>query len=388
MTSRGDLGISSVVAAVFTVVIVIAALIPTLLYTQSLYSILSSEINERRRFEIERYSEKLDVFVLQIGNELTLKVANTGPISLVVVRVWAYDVGTGATLSPDGPCPDIQPIAINPGSEALIDDVSACVRGYTGYVMFKVVTERGREFTSNVVGLRNGMLPLSPFPFTLTVSILNMHRGKTYTVEVTPLDDGLVSPRTFTHKATASNENVTVAFGTTAGTFNVTLYENNRLVDLGDSNPQSVRVPDHTAVVFDLERTDITIVNLEVTIMAPRRVGYAEGREVQVSVFVRLPSSAQEPVTITSVQANLLTATGGGQVDECSIVSGMDLYPNQMILVASCIVTITSRNDVTLTVPEGAIVGTGHYSGLQYDNAGGSFTIQVRGGRGGGRDGD
>jgi len=332
MTSRGDLGFSSVVAAVFTVVIVIAALIPTLLYTQSLYSILSSEINERRRFEIERYSEKLDVFVLQIGNELTLKVANTGPISLVVVRVWAYDVGTGATFSPDGPC-RIQPIAINPGSEELID-VSACVSGYTGYVMFKVVTERGREFTSNVVGLRNGMLPLSQFPFTLTVSILNMHRGKTYTVEVTPLDDGLVSPRTFTHKATASNENVTVAFGTTAGTFNVTLYENNRLVDLGDSNPQSVRVPDHTAVVFDLERTVITSVNLEVTIMAPRRVGYAEGREVQVSVFVRLPSSAQEPVTITSVQANLLIAAGGGQVDECSIVSGMDLYPNQMILVA------------------------------------------------------
>ncbi len=379
MTSRGDLGFSSVVAAVFTVVIVIAALIPTLLYTQSLYSILSSEINERRRFEIERYSEKLDVFVLQIGNELTLKVANTGPISLVVVRVWAYDVGTGATLPPDGPC-HIQPIAINPGSEELID-VSACVSGYTGYMMFKVVTERGREFTSNVVSLRNGMLPLSPFPFTLTVSILNMHRGKTYTVEVTPLDDGLVSPRTFTHKATASNENVTVAFGTTAGTFNVTLYENNRLVDLGDSNPQSVRVPDHTAVVFDLERTVIMSVNLEVTIMAPRRVGYAEGREVQVSVFVRLPSSAQEPVAITSVQANLLTATGGGQVDECSIVSGMDLYPNQMILVASCIVTITSRNDVTLTVPEGAIVGTGHYSGLQYDNAEGSFTIRVRGGR-------
>ncbi len=379
MTSRGELGFSSVVAAVFTVVIVIAALTPTLLYAQSLYSILSSEINERRRFEIERYSEKLDVFVLQINNKLTLKVVNTGPISLVVVRVWAYDVGTGTTFSPDGPC-HIQPIAINPGSEELID-VSACVSGYTGYVMFKVVTERGREFTSDVVGLRNGMLPLSPFPFTLTVSILNMHRGKTYTVEVTPLDGGLVSPRTSTHKATASNENVTVAFGTTAGTFNVTLYENNRLVDLGDSNPQSVRVPDHTAVVFDLERTVITSVNLEVTIMAPRRVGYAEGREVQVSVFVRLPSSAQEPVAITSVQANLLTAAGGGQVDECSIVSGMDLYPNQMILVAYCTITITSRDDVTLTVPEGAIVGTGHYSGLQYDNAEGSFTIQVRGGR-------
>ena len=382
MTSRGDLGISSVVAAVFTVVIVIAALIPTLLYTQSLYSILSSEINERRRFEIERYSEKLDVFVLQIGNELTLKVANTGPISLIVVRVWAYDVGTGATLPPDGPC-RIQPIAINPGSEELID-VSACVSGYTGYVMFKVVTERGREFTSDVVGLRNGMLPLSPFPFTLTVSIVNMHRGRTYTVEVIPLDEGLVSPRTFTHKATASNENVTVAFGTTAGTFRVTLYENGRAVDLGDLNPQTVKMPDYTTVVFDLGRTDISSVDLGVVIMAPPRVVFGGGQYhpvVQVSVFVKMPSSAQEPVTIVNVPDNLLGASGGGQVTGCVVTSGMDLYPNQMLLIASCSVTINSGTDVTLYVPAGVITAVGLYSGLQYSNGAASFTIRVSGTR-------
>ena len=285
-------------------------------------------------------------------------------------------------MPPDGRC-HIQPIAINPGSEALID-VSDCVSGYTGYVMFKVMTERGREFTSNVVGLRNGMLPLSPFPFTLTVSIVNMHRGRTYTVEVIPLDEGLVSPRTFTHKATASNENVTVAFGTTAGTFRVTLYENGRAVDLGDLNPQTVKMPDYTTVVFDLGRTDISSVDLGVVIMAPPRVVFGGGQYhpvVQVSVFVKMPSSAQEPVTIVNVPDNLLGASGGGQVTGCVVTSGMDLYPNQMLLIASCSVTINSGTDVTLYVPAGVITAVGLYSGLQYSNGAASFTIRVSGTR-------
>ncbi len=107
MTSRGKSGISSVVAALFTVVIVFFAHVPTFLFTQSLYSILSREVNERRYFEIDRSSEDLEVFVMQIGNRPNLKVVNTGPISLVVVRVWAYRVGSvdaGHTLPPNGPC--------------------------------------------------------------------------------------------------------------------------------------------------------------------------------------------------------------------------------------------------------------------------------------------
>jgi hypothetical protein len=316
---------------------------------------------------------------MQIGNRLTLKVENTGPISLVVVRVWAYSFGTGVTLPPNGPCYS-QPVTLNPGSEAFID-ISACVQGYSGYAVFKVVTERGRQFTSDVAFLQNGMLPSSPYPFTLTVSVVNMQRGKTYTVEVTPLDDGLVSPRTFTHKATASNENVTVAFGTTAGTFRVTLYENNRFRDLGDQNPQTVKVPDYTAVIFDLGRIAITSVNLEVVIMAPPRVVYGGGQSVvvvPVSVFVKLPSTAQEPVTITSVPSDLLDVSGGHQVS-CSVASGMDLYPNQMALVASCALTITSGNAATLRVAPGVIVGEGQYSGLQYFNSGASFTVRVSG---------
>lgn len=386
MTAIGKSGISSVVAALFTVIIVFAALVPTFLFTQSLYSILSNKVNERRYFEIDRSSEELEVFVMQIGSTPNLKVVNTGPISLVVVRVWAYRVGSvdaGSTLPPNGPCYS-QPFTLNPGTEALVD-VSTCVQGYSGYAVFKVVTERGRQFTSDVVFLQNGMLPSSPHPFTLTVSIINMQRGKTYKVEVTPLDNGTVIPRTFTHKATASNENVTVAFGTTAGTFRVTLYENNRLKDLGDLNPQTVKVPDYTAVIFNLGRIVISPVDLEVVIVAPREVKLRGGQSevvVQVSVFVKLPREAREPVTITDVQAGLLSVSGGGEVTGCSIVSGMDLRPNQMALVATCSVTISG--DVTLTVPAGVITAVGEDSGLQYFNSAASFVIEVRGRGGGG----
>jgi hypothetical protein len=87
MTYRGKFGISPIVAALFTVVIVFFALVPTFLFTQSLYSILSREVNERRYFEIDRSSEELDVLVLQIGNRPNLKVVNAGPISLIVARI-------------------------------------------------------------------------------------------------------------------------------------------------------------------------------------------------------------------------------------------------------------------------------------------------------------
>jgi ABC-type xylose transport system permease subunit len=53
-TYRGKAGISSAVVALFTVVIVFAALAPTLLFTRSLYAILSNEVNERRYSEVDR----------------------------------------------------------------------------------------------------------------------------------------------------------------------------------------------------------------------------------------------------------------------------------------------------------------------------------------------
>lgn len=364
------------------VVIIFAAFIPALLVTQSLYSLLSNEVNSRRYFETDRFSERLEVVVTQLGDEPLLKVVNKGPISVTVVRVWAYDVRTGATLPPDGPCV-VVPTTLNPGGETLVN-VAPCVQGFTGYVMFEVVTERGREFASDIVSLRRGRLSSSAYPYTLTVSIIDMRRGRTYMVEVEPLDFGEVSPRRFTHKATASNENVTVAFGTTAGTFRVTLYENGRPVDLGDLNPQNVTVPDYTAVIFDLGRQTFTSVELAVIIMAPPRVvvGGNPNREpvtVIADVYVRLPANAQEQVVITRVPDDLLRVTGGGILGGCTVLTGMTLNPGQPSQIGSCSVTVVSGNDVTLTVPAGVIIGEGESSGLQYTNSEATFTIRVSG---------
>lgn len=382
MTSRVDHGISSAVSALFMVVIIFAAFVPTLLVTQSLYSLLSNEVNSRRYFETDRFSERLEVVVTQLGAVPVLKVVNKGPISVTVVRVWAYDVSTGATLPPDGPCV-VGPTTLNPGSETLMG-VGPCVQGFTGYVMFEVVTERGREFTSDIVSLRQGKLSSSAYPYTLTVSIIGMRRGRTYMVEVEPLGTGEVSPRRFTHKATASNENVTVAFGTTADTFRVTLYENGRLVALGDLNPQNVTVPDYTAVIFDLGRETINSVALEVIIMAPPRVvvGGNPNQQpvtVQADVYVRIPGNAQERVVITQLPDDLLRVTGGGNLGGCVVLGGITLTPGQPYQIGTCSVIVMSGNDITLTVPEGTIIGEGENSGLQYTNAEGTFTIRVSG---------
>jgi hypothetical protein len=72
-------------------------------------------------------------------------------------------------------------------------------------------------------------------------------------------------------------------------------------------------------------------------------------------------------------------------VTGCSTVSGMDLRPNQMALVATCSVTIS--DDLTLTVPAGVIAAQGEDSGLQYFNSAASFAIDVVGRGGGGGDG-
>ena len=117
--------------------------------------------------------------------------------------------------------------------------------------------------------------------------------------------------------------------------------------------------------------------------MAPRKVVYGGGQSVvvvPVSVYVKLPRTAQEPVTITSVPSDLLYVSGGGRLtDPCTVISGMDLHPNQMVPVATCAVEIISGRDVTLTVPSGVILAEGQYSGRQYSNSGASFTIKVFG---------
>ena len=128
--------------------------------------------------------------------------------------------------------------------------VQQCVTGFSGIVQFLVVTERGRIFSSEKIKLESGEPIDIAYPFTLTVNIINMRKGKLYEVYVEPLGNGKIYPTKFPHKATGDNENVTVAFGAFAGKYRVSLYENKELVQLGEYNPLDICVPDTTLVLF------------------------------------------------------------------------------------------------------------------------------------------
>jgi len=369
-------GVSSVVSAALIIVMVFAVLIPALLFTQSLYSLLSNEINSRRIFDVDRSSEDLAVYVTQNNRVLYIILSNKSPIHVSVFRVWAIDVSSNRPLpSGDGPCINNVEIGLRPGENASVS-VGSCVAGFTGYVKFIAVTGRGRLFSSETVRLVGGVFGEVPFPYTLTVSIINMKRGSTYSVIVSPLGNGKVSPNEFDHKATASNENVTVAFGITAGRFKVELYENGKLVQLGDQNPQIIDVPDVSAVIFNLNRIVITPVDLNIIILAPNRVKSTVDQFVAY-IDVQLPKEAQEPVWITNV--NNPVVKGGGSIDNCVALSGILLQPGETQMVATCVINVKGGSDITITVPRDSISGTGYYSGLIYTNAEATKTIKVTG---------
>jgi hypothetical protein len=203
-------------------------------------------------------SESLTVGISQdaITKRLTLLLSNDGPVNVRIVRVWAIDVVRQISIPMAKPCLEGELLSLPPGGNGTFD-VQTCVNGFTGIVQFLAVTERGRIFSSNKIYLKEGGLIDIVFPYTLTVSIINMKKGRMYEVYVTPLGNGKVSPEKFTHKATASNENVTVAFGIFPGNYSVALYENGKLVQIPEGNPQLIEVPDKQAVIFILNRGPI-----------------------------------------------------------------------------------------------------------------------------------
>jgi hypothetical protein len=263
-------------------------------------------------------------------------------------------------------------------------DVQACVNGFTGVVQFLAVTERGRIFSSNKVYLEEGGLIDIVFPYTLTVSIINMKKGRMYEVDVTPLGSGKVSPEKFTHKATASNENVTVAFGIFPRNYSVALYENGKLVQIPEGNPQLIEVPDQQAVIFMLNRGLIISLPLDAIIIAPKKV--SENSFFIVEVDVQLSDKANDSVTITSVGDNSITFDlPPGQFDsDCSYYDGFSIRlgePGEREIVAFCSIWVrqksTGTKSVGISVPAGTINGIGDESGILYMNEPENTTMKV-----------
>jgi len=364
-----------VLAIVFTVIL------PLVILSQHTYGIFLNESNSRRIFDADRLSEFLDVNISQDPQtlQLTLIVSNQGPIHVNVVRVWAIDVDRQASIPTSEAClrsSDTSYImSLPPGMNGSVA-VQQCVQGFTGVVQFLAVTERGRIFSSEKIRLANGQVVDFVYPFTLTVSIINMKKGRWYEVIVEPLDDGKVSPRKFTHKATAANENVTVAFGAFAGRYRVSLYENGRLVQLGEYNPKVIYVPETTAVIFDLGYKPITVVDLVPIIDAPNRVNKRKTPAIQIWISVQLPANAEESVTITSIADPPIRIPAGARIEYCSTTSsGFILSPGQRVLISTC--TIDVNNDFTIIVDGGIIVGEGENSGLNYVNSAASKNVRV-----------
>lgn len=376
---RSKAGVSAIVGGAIVLAIFFIIIIPLLLLVQNSYATFLHESNLRRILDADRISESLEVEVSRntITKELVLIVSNNGPISVKPVRVWAINVDRQTSITGEKPCLDKELIeqllksllnsnSLSPGLRIPLP-ARQCVRGFTGLVQFLVITERGRVFSSNDVYLEDGGPIDIIFPHTLTVSIINMKKGRLYEVYVKPFGEGEVSPKKFTHKATASNENVTVAFGIFPGSYNVELYENGILVVIPEGNPQKIKVPDITAVIFTLIHTPYSIVNLQPIINAPSIVNKKKIDQIFVEIYVQLPKQANEPVEIIDVIIPPISIRGGGRLETCSIAgTGYILHPGQIGPIGICIITVNS--DFTIIVDEGKIQGVGVITSAVYKN--------------------
>lgn len=379
-------GISAIVGGIIILAIFFATIIPLMLLMQNSYTIFLQESNSRRIFDTDRASESLTVEASQskATKDLVLILSNDGPVYVKPVRAWAINVAKQTSLTGNAPCLGVGLEGLPPGRNTTLN-VRQCVSGFTGIAQFIVVSEKGRLFASNRVNLTGGQLVDIVFPYTLTVSILNMKRGTTYEARVEILGEGNITPSTFTHKATASNENVTIAFGAAAGRYKISLYENNVLAKVKD-NPVTITIPDTSAIIFDLGRVPYQPVTLDIIFDVPRKVFVVQGEEESFSagIWVQLPKEVLEPVKDFDVDVGKIQVTGAPQLSKdivCTPFSGFTLQPGQRTIAALCTITIKGpegKYSLAITIDEDAIIGEGFYSGLPYKNDEKTTTVDVQ----------
>ena len=264
MRSRSK-GVTTVVGAAVVMAIIFTILVPLIILLQNANALYNQEANMRRIRDVERATENLEVLwtYTDATGRHSLIISNIGPIHVKIVRVWSWDVDnqqpTPSTQG-TGYCLTGLDVGLAPGSTQTVD-VTDCVSGFTGNLTFIVVTERGRLFSTDIIRLSSGVPPSGKYPYTLTISIMNMNKGKTYGLRITPIS-GSAAPTFYSHHATADNENVTIAFGVTPGKFILELFiqhgnkwqtiPENQLIS-PESNPIEVSVPEIRSLVFRLK---------------------------------------------------------------------------------------------------------------------------------------
>jgi len=220
-------GFSSVLGTVIAVGILVTVVVPLILYMQSTAALYDEYVAKRHIADEEKMDERLwsDVYEdFYYGtHEIMLKLYNPAELMVKVVRVWI--------ISRDDP---LHPILIEGGVLPLyLPPRGDQVEVGTGVVAdkgvwydIKVVTERGNIYVPSGSPLIGGQG--SKFPHTLTVTLINMEKGKEYHLDLEAVGTGgwvpLYFPQKLMWKATAENQFQSLGFGVNPGTYKVSIH--------------------------------------------------------------------------------------------------------------------------------------------------------------------
>lgn len=224
--SRSRRGISSILGIIIAVGIIVTVIVPLFLYTENIVSLREQYIVKRHNLDEEKMEEALKSAAyedLYTGtHQIMLRFENTGYLAVRVVRIWVIrrDMPTTDPIEKTVPVP--------PRSDQL--EIGTGVYASQGKVYdIKVVTERGNIYVpvgSPITGWQGGV-----YPWTLSVTIMNMEKGKEYTLEIDKIGEPGPStppymPKTLVWKATAENQFQSLSFGVTPGTYTVVVQDN------------------------------------------------------------------------------------------------------------------------------------------------------------------
>lgn len=219
-------GVSGVLGAIIAIGIVTTALIPLYLYTQSAAMIQQQEIEQRNIFDKERKDESLELKAYEdwyMGtHEITLKIRNTCYLAVTIVRI--YVTPRNDPLKP----PMDAYITIPPRSDTLEMSTGVVAEPQVIYDV-KIVSERGNQYIPLGGPIYGGSG--KAYPNTLSITIINMHKGWLYLLDIEALATGQEDPPEYfpVHmewKATAENQFQSLAFGITPGKYKVSIADN------------------------------------------------------------------------------------------------------------------------------------------------------------------
>lgn len=213
---------------VIAVGILVTAVVPLILYMQSTAALYDQSVARRHIADEEKMDERLysDVYedFYHETHEIMLTLYNPGELVVTVVRIWV--IRRDNPLNPIIVEGGVLPLSLPPRGDQVEVGTGVIAEKDVWYDV-KVVTERGNIYVPSGSPLIGG--EGSKFPHTLTVTLINMEKGRDYRLELEAVGTGgwvpVYFPQTLEWKATSSNQFQSLGFGVNPGTYNVSIHE-------------------------------------------------------------------------------------------------------------------------------------------------------------------